>query len=212
MGIYVYTLRKPVKHVELGYTGSAFEIARFQFLMKCGDVYGNRTAKMQVSQCEARFPTLPQYMVLGDKWENGMDVYKWMGIKPWAYDTPSFPAYIVGKLDLPALRIIQNTTTDMAMKYIEGGMRFSMGPNTVQRFNAEIIKHGFIADEYKKGVTDYTTADVFTMDEMGEFSIVKGGVRKAYRMNHLPSHYNEWTVRAVLVERDMTNEFEAVYS
>jgi hypothetical protein len=212
MGIYVYTLRKPVKHVELGHTGKAFEIARLHFLMKCSDVYGNRTAKVQVSNCEARFPTLPQYMVLGDKWENGMDVYKWMGVKAWAFDTPSFPAYVVGRLDLPALRIIQNTTADMAMKYVEGGMRFSMGPNTVRLFNAEIINASYIDDKYKKGVTEYTTADVFEMDEMGEFTIIKNGVCKAYRMNHLPSHYNDWGVRAVLVERDMTNEFEAMYS
>lgn len=214
MGIYVYSMRKPVKNVELGHTGGrdVYEIARLQFLVKTSDVMESKTAKMQVLNCENRFPVVPQYAVQGDKWENGMEVYRWMGAKPWGYDTPSLPMYKIGTLDLPVLRVKLDPVVSMAFRYVPVGGQFTMGENFLQRFNREVIAPTYQTDPYSKGVTDYTPADVFEMTENGDFVILRNGVRKAYRVIRLPHYYSEWTVRVDMGNGDRTNELEAIYS
>jgi hypothetical protein len=161
--------------------------------------------------CENRFPDVPKYAVLGEKWENKMDVYRWMGAKPWGYDTPSLPMYKVGILDLPVRRIIPDKLVAMPFKYIPAGGMFTMGAQMLERFNALTIQQAWIGDEFKKGVTHYGTADSFVMDEFGEFSVLVGGMKHRYRVNHLPDYYNEWTVK-VDMGADRTNELEAIYS
>jgi hypothetical protein len=209
MGIYVYSMRKPVKHVE--FKGEGYEIARVQFLVKCWNINESKVAKMQVAKCENAFPRVPKFVVMGEKWANGMEVHRWMGEKPWAYDTPGLPCYKMGILRLPTLKIIPDRLVAMPFKYVPAGGRFSMGLHLLTRFNAEVIDKPWIADEFKKGVTYYGESDVFEMDEMGVFKIIRGGQMFRYRVNHLPDCYNEWTVK-VDTDHDMTNEFEAMYS
>lgn len=213
MGIYVYSMRKPIKNVELGHTNGrdVYEIARLDFLIKCSNVNDSKTAKMQVRNCESRFERVPKYVVHGEKWTNGMDVYRWMGNKPWAYDTPGLPMYKVGVLDLPVLRIKPDPVVSMAFKYVPAGASFTMAKTLLERFNAEKIGASWVDDKFKKDVTNYTERDVFVMDEMGEFTVIRDGNLKAYRVNHLPDYFNEWTVRVDMTNGDRTNEFEAMF-
>lgn len=211
MGIYIYSMRKPVKNVEVGNTRE--EIARLQFLIKCSDVEENAVAKRLVRACESRFDHLPKYVIFEDKWMNGVSVYRWLGNKPWAYDTPSTPMYKVGSLDLDRLRINFDPIVNLSLKWVSFGDSFMMCSELLKAFNEFKIDSKY-DKKFNKGVTDYSDSDIFVMNENGEFSSFRNGRVSYYSCNLLPVWFRDWSVkmRTHMYDRDMTNEFEAMYS
>lgn len=212
MGIYIYSMRKPVKHIE--YLGQVYETARLGFLRKpnysSGDM--DRITKACVAKCEGLFDSIPELAVMDDKWVNGMEVYRYRGKKPWTIDTPRIDGYVIGKLNLPALKVIPNEYTHMPWHWVEAGQQFKMSEVLVRHFNAQVLDQSWIPVDRQKDVTQYTVDDLFVMASDGEFSVFKNGYFRRYSTNHLPQSWGEWDCKVWLLAEDSTNYFEGLYS
>jgi hypothetical protein len=197
MGVYIYTLRKPMRPIMLH--GEPVMAALFKFLRKPHFDLGqmDRTSAMLTAKATSLFTEVPKYAVLED-WKTGSAVYRWKG-GAWCYDEPRFPGYHVGDLKVTGRGKLQSLEVEalafahMPLKMVEPGYAFRFGEVGRQLFNKATGK-------------DFTLSDVFDMHANGIF---RNGAQE-FAVYRLPAFAGEWGVVVdIRPNVDMTNMLEA---
>ena len=209
MGVYLYTLRKPLMHAKCN--GRLFTIAKLAFYRKPywneGTGYGvgmDKYSKMGVSKARSNWATepLPYFVVIGDKIENGLSVRRWNVNATHSMDEPDFHGFHVGKLVVHPKNILEVEPEEKASTHFDRlpiGTRFSFSEYTLGHFNPATFKNLWKDELNKTEVTGYTPDDVFVKEtNSGNFVDLQHG--KRYDMGDTPSPVRHGYVRARIKE------------
>lgn len=218
MGIYLYTLRKPIIHVRYGYEVMRAAVLKFARKPYFGCDRTDRVSKgIQTRAVNSFLDNIPEFAIL-EEIKEGAEVLRWKG-KAWSYDTPGFDGYAVGNLHILGKGRNKDYVVEIAdvanipFRMVEEGMNFTFSKENVARFNAITIEHPWVPLMYRKGVTAYTERDVFTLQHGGVLRVGEIFAPYSYRCMDMPEWFWRCYVKVFLRARDdLTNEFEAMYS